>query len=65
MENICEKHQVPLKAAALQYPLQFKNVKSVIPGSRSPEEAMDNCNMMKIQIPDQIWEGFRSEKLII
>jgi len=51
IEEVCKKFSVPLMAAALQFPLGHPAVESVIPGSKTPEEAITNQQMMDVQIP--------------
>ena len=55
IEVICEDHGVPLKAAALQFPLAHPQVSSVIPGSLSAAQVLDNIEMLKCPIPPELW----------
>jgi D-threo-aldose 1-dehydrogenase len=64
MEAVCARHGVPLKAAALQFPLGHPAVATVIPGARSPEEVEENFRMMSHPIPPACWQELRSEGLI-
>jgi len=45
VESVCARHSVPLKAAALQFPLGHPAVVSVIPGCRSVAEAEENFRL--------------------
>lgn len=60
IEVVCERHSVPLKAAALQFPLTHPAVVSVIPGARSPEEVTDNFQMMSHTIQEAFWDELRA-----
>lgn len=64
LERVCAVHGVPLKAAALQFPLLHHAVVSVIPGARSAAEVEDNLRMLHARIPDQLWTDLRDEGLL-
>ena len=61
---ICDRHGVPLKAAALQFVFGHPTVAAVIPGSRSVSEAEENFQMMAHPIPPVLWQELRHEGLI-
>jgi D-threo-aldose 1-dehydrogenase len=52
---VCERHEVPLRAAAIQFPLTHPAVTSVLVGARSPEEVEDAVAMASVEIPDRLW----------
>jgi D-threo-aldose 1-dehydrogenase len=60
IEAICRDHDVPLAAAALQFPLHHSAVASVIPGSRSVGELRRNLDNMAVAIPDGLWGDLKS-----
>ncbi len=64
IEEICARHDVPLKAAALQFPLHHRCVASVIPGTRSPAELAENLRMLHTPIPTEFWGELKSRGLI-
>ena len=64
IKSICDRHGVPLKAAALQFCLGHPSVVSVIPGARSTTEVEENMEMAGFEIPTCLWEELRSEGLI-
>lgn len=64
IKAICERHGVPLPAAALQFPLHHPNVVSVIPGGFKPEHVTANIKAMQHPIPDALWAELKHEKLI-
>ena len=64
IEAICARHNVPLKAAALQFPLHHPCVASVIPGTRSPAELAENLRMLSTPIPAQLWLDLKSQALL-
>lgn len=62
--QVCERHGVPLAAAALRFPLAHPAVAAVIPGPRSPEEFNANVALMQTPIPAALWADLRSEGLL-
>ncbi len=64
IKAICERHGVPLPAAALQFPLHHPNVVSVIPGGFRPEHVTANIEAMRHPIPEALWAELKHEKLI-
>jgi D-threo-aldose 1-dehydrogenase len=61
---VCARHDVPLAAAALQFPFGHASVVSVIPGPRSSEEVRLNLEWMRRDIPDALWTALAAEGLI-
>ncbi|NUR58217.1 MAG: aldo/keto reductase [Catenulispora sp.] len=55
LKGICERHGVPLRAAALQFPSRHPAVRSVLIGARSPHEVRDGVEMAELPIPDDLW----------
>ncbi|NUR49084.1 MAG: aldo/keto reductase [Hamadaea sp.] len=55
LKEIAEAHGVPLRAAAVQFPLRHPAVASVLVGLRSPEEVDDAVDMLAVPIPDELW----------
>lgn len=64
LNAICERHNVPLAAAALQFPLANRLVVSVIPGARSVAELEQNLNYLQWPIPVALWTDLRNAHLI-
>jgi D-threo-aldose 1-dehydrogenase len=61
---ICERHGVPLKAAAVQFPLANPVVASVVAGVRSVPHLEDYPALMAVPIPTDLWAELRHEALI-
>ena len=61
---VCDSYDVPLAAAALQFPLAHKLVVSVIPGARSVEELEQNLSYLHWPIPAALWSDLRAQGLI-
>jgi len=64
LEAICLSHGVPLRAAALQFPLAHPAVASVLMGPRNAAELADNESMLFHKIPGELWEELISAKLL-
>lgn len=61
---VCARHDVPLAAAALQFPLAHPAVASVIPGASSAAEIRANIGHMTHTIPPQLWADLKHAGLI-
>jgi len=64
IEAVCGRHNVPLAAAALQFPLAHSLVASVIPGLDSPERVTQTVSLYHHTIPAMLWQELRHEKLL-
>jgi D-threo-aldose 1-dehydrogenase len=53
--EVCDAYDVPLRAAAVRYPLRHRAVTSVLVGCRSPQEVADSAAMLRHPIPDALW----------
>jgi D-threo-aldose 1-dehydrogenase len=62
--QVCERHRVPLKAAALQFVLAHPAIASVIPGARSVAEVEENARMVELAIPGELWAELKEARLI-
>jgi D-threo-aldose 1-dehydrogenase len=64
LKSICERHGVPLKAAAAQFPFGHPAVSSVLMGARSSAQVEDNLAMLVHPIPPDLWAELRAEGLL-
>jgi len=64
IEALCGRHDVPLAAAALQFPLAHPLVASVIPGLDSPERVTQTVALYGHKIPAALWQELRQENLL-
>jgi D-threo-aldose 1-dehydrogenase len=64
IRDICDRHGVPLRAAALQFPFSHPAVVSVLVGLRSPAEVADAVDLLDLDIPGQLWLDLRRAGLI-
>jgi D-threo-aldose 1-dehydrogenase len=61
---ICERHGVPVRAAAIQFPLAHPAVTGVIAGVRTPAHLDDYPASLRLQIPAALWAELRAAGLI-
>lgn len=64
IEGICANHDVPLAAAALQFPLAHALVASVIPGLDSPVRVDQTLSLYRHPIPAAFWIDLRDAGLV-
>ena len=64
IERVCEAHQVPLVAAAIQFPLGHQKVASVVAGGVSAAEMTGNVAAMARPIPAALWDDLKGEGLL-
>jgi D-threo-aldose 1-dehydrogenase len=60
LRAVCDRHGVPLRAAALQFPFTHPAVTAVLVGARSPAEVDDAVRMSSVPIPDALWQELRT-----
>ncbi len=65
IERICAAHGVPLRAAALQFPLSHPMIATVIPGAADVAEVAENLRLIAHPIPDALWGELRGAGLIV
>lgn len=61
LRQVCERHGVPLPAAALQFPTFHPAVTTVLMGARSPDEVRENAALFAHPIPSELWTALRRE----
>jgi D-threo-aldose 1-dehydrogenase len=64
IKAVCERHGVPLRAAALRFPFGHPAVSGVLVGMRSAEEVRDAAAMIRHTVPDGLWDELRAEGLL-
>jgi D-threo-aldose 1-dehydrogenase len=60
----CDRHGVPLMAAAIQFPAAHPAVATILTGVRSPAEIEHNERMLRFPIPARLWDDLRAERLL-
>jgi D-threo-aldose 1-dehydrogenase len=56
LRTVCERHGVPLEAAAVQFPLLHPAVRTVLVGCRSAAEVEEDLRLASLELPDELWD---------
>lgn len=64
IEAVCARQTVPMRAAALQFPLFHRAVAAIIPGAMAPEQVTENAGLMNHPIPAEFWAELKAEGLL-
>ncbi|MGI5472741.1 aldo/keto reductase [Streptomyces sp. CA-132043] len=64
MKAVAERHDVPLRAAALHFPFGHPAVASVLVGARSPAEIADAATLLRRPVPSEVWNALRADGLL-
>ena len=62
--TLCEKHDVPIKAAALHFSLAHPAVAAVIPGSSRPGRIVEDVAAMRFAVPVDFWRDLRDSGVV-
>ena len=63
LSAICERHDAPLAAVALQYPLRHPAIAGVVSAMASAREVAANIDLMRLPIPPSLWVELQAEDL--
>ncbi|MFF7638000.1 aldo/keto reductase [Kitasatospora sp. NPDC008050] len=61
---VCERHGVPLRAAALRFPFGHPAVAGVLVGGRSAAEVSDAAAMLRLALPAALWHDLKAHGLL-
>jgi D-threo-aldose 1-dehydrogenase len=64
IEAVCTRHNVPLRRAALQFPLGHPAVASLVMGAVRPEEVADQAAELAALVPAALWTELKAEGLL-
>ncbi len=64
LEGVCERHGVPLRAAAMQFPLAHPAAVSVMTAARTVAQLEDTLAMFTLDIPTALWDDLAAEGLV-
>jgi D-threo-aldose 1-dehydrogenase len=64
IRDVCGRHGVGIRAAAIQFPLAHPAVAALVAGVRSVEHFDDYPRLLRQPIPDALWAELRAEHLI-
>ena len=60
----CERHEVPLRAAAVQFPLAHPAVAGLVAGVRRVDHLDEYPALMRRALPSALWDDLRADGLI-
>lgn len=55
MHEACERHEVPLAAAALQFSVRDSRIASTIVGTSRPERVAETIRLAEHPVPEELW----------
>jgi D-threo-aldose 1-dehydrogenase len=64
MKGVCAKYNIPLPAAAIQFPFAHPAVAQILTGAFSSKEIEENARLMQVKIPAELWQDLRNNGLI-
>jgi D-threo-aldose 1-dehydrogenase len=64
IRTLAQRHQVSIKAAALQFSLANPAVAAVIPGASKPERIAEDFAALSEKIPAAFWQEMREQQLV-
>jgi D-threo-aldose 1-dehydrogenase len=56
MQTLCQEHNVPLAAAALQFSMREERIASTVVGITEPERIEQTLELAECAIPKALWE---------
>ncbi|HEY0133238.1 MAG TPA: aldo/keto reductase [Nannocystis sp.] len=62
--EICDRHGIDLRSAALQFCAAHPVVSAIIPGSKHADKVRENARLMAAPTPPALWDELRHEGLI-
>jgi D-threo-aldose 1-dehydrogenase len=65
IETVCARFNIPMKAAALQFPFGHPAVVSNIPGVKTKDRFEENLSLFTHPIPAAFWAALKAESLIV
>jgi D-threo-aldose 1-dehydrogenase len=64
LEAVCRSFDVPLAAAALQFPMAHPAVVSCVAGARNPDQLQQNVAWFEQKIPGELWTTLKARGLL-
>ena len=64
LKKICGNYNIPLAAAAIQFPLAHPVVKTVVTGAVNVKELEANVSYLDVKIPNDFWQELKTLDLI-
>ena len=63
IDDVCQRHGVSLRAAAVNFPLTNPNVTAVVVGMAAPAEVDENLDALSAPVPDELWRELQGMEL--
>jgi D-threo-aldose 1-dehydrogenase len=54
--EVCDRHDVPLPAAAVQFSMRDERISSTVVGMSTPERVAETIRLASWPIPTELWE---------
>ncbi|QWT22581.1 aldo/keto reductase [Bacillus sp. NP157] len=64
IQALCDKHKVPIKAAALQFSLAHPAVAAIVPGASSPSRIAEDYAALNFKVPNDFWVDLRKSGVV-
>lgn len=64
LRAVCERHGVPLPAAALHFPLRHPAIGTVAVGTARPSAMQENLRLLETSVPEALWSDLADEGLV-
>jgi D-threo-aldose 1-dehydrogenase len=64
IDEICQRHNVPIKAAALQFPLAHPAVATLLCGATHAHEVTEIVDLLQLSVPRALWTDLITEGLL-
>ena len=64
LTSVCEAFDVPVQAAALQFPLAHPAVVSCLAGARNASQLTQNIAWMDMPLPNAFWQALKTQGLL-
>ena len=64
IEEVCRRHHVTIRQAALQFAMAHPAVVSIVLGAVTPEEVKANVHDASVEIPASLWSDLKSANLL-
>jgi D-threo-aldose 1-dehydrogenase len=64
IEAVCARHDVPLRAAAVQFVQAHPTVTLLVVGAESPAQLAETIEALRTPIPPALWDDLRAARLI-
>ncbi len=63
IDSVCQRHGVPLRTAAVNFPLTNPGVAAVVVGMAAPAEVDENLDALEAPVPDELWQELQGMEM--